>query len=198
MIITTSLVWEISDLANLKKEVFMEIVGAADGGGSGVSPNARLMQPNVIFMCCIALHCIELHCELLWWFSGVSPNAHLMGGRQQGGAQPRNPLLHSAQCTMQFTIHFILQCNAHFCTLSINCPGCILKFTEIHHPVLQYTIHRPLHIFLHQTIIQTTALWIGAFKGVVHCNVEGGARRTYWECAETASDSLNCSEISTK
>ena len=31
MIITTSLVWEISDLANLKKEVFMEIVGAADG-----------------------------------------------------------------------------------------------------------------------------------------------------------------------
>ena len=47
------------------KEALMEILEGAEEGGSGVSPNARLMQPNVIFMCCNALHCIELHCELL-------------------------------------------------------------------------------------------------------------------------------------
>ena len=47
------------------KESLMEILEGAEEGGSGVSPNARLMQPNVIFMCCNALHCIELHCELL-------------------------------------------------------------------------------------------------------------------------------------
>ena len=47
------------------KEASMEILEGAEEGGLGVSPNARLMQPNVIFMCCNALHCIELHCELL-------------------------------------------------------------------------------------------------------------------------------------
>ena len=55
----------VDEILQISKEALMEILEGAEEGGSGVSPNVRLMQPNVIFMCCNALHCIGLHCELL-------------------------------------------------------------------------------------------------------------------------------------
>ena len=58
-------------------------------GGEGVSLNAPLTQPNVIFMYC---NYGALHSELLWRPSAVSPNAPLMGGRKKGGAPSWNLL----------------------------------------------------------------------------------------------------------
>ena len=85
---------------------------------------------------CIAGCCIAVHCELLWCLSGVSPNARLMAGRQQGGANPG--------------IHSSAQRNARRTTFNRTALCAIHNAPPYN---AQCTLHCTSNAFLHQTVL---------------------------------------------